>query len=395
MGRKLKYHEAKLLRKTDFLTWKQDNGHREHDVVRRYSIQKPEDYHRYNRLAGSIRQLAHRLSLMPPESAARRKHERLLLDKLYDMGLLSSTSKLSAVEHNVTVSAFARRRLPVVMTRLHMAETVTAAIKMIEQGQVRVGTEVVTDPAFFCTRSLEDFVTWSVGSKVKRNIMKYRDQLDDFELLQATDPAVEHWGFLADSRVKGEGVGKVHADASNFAADITKEEAYEQVLSQAGGLFDGQRNWVCNLANTSSLLWHAFKSLPAPSNQVNWAGFYTLDPLSPPGKPQLILGPFHGKVACEVIPFTRGVCGAAAATQRTQVVDDVDKFPGHIACDAESRSEIVVPIVAGVDGADGGGSSRVVAIIDVDCAVPDGFDDVDRKWLERLAELVGRSCDWP
>src|SRR4051812_26245146 len=92
-------------------------------------------------------------------------------------------SKLSQVEHSVTVSAFARRRLPVVMTRLRMAETVQAATKMIEQGHVRVGVEEVRDPAFLVTRNMEDFVTWTVGSKIKRNIMKYRDKLDDFELL--------------------------------------------------------------------------------------------------------------------------------------------------------------------------------------------------------------------
>lgn len=113
----------------------------------------------------------------------RRKHEDLLLEKLHDMGVISSTSKLSAVEHDVTVSAFARRRLPVVMTRLKMAETVQAATKMIEQGHVRVGTDTVTDPAYLVTRNMEDFVTWAVGSKIKRNIMKYRDKLDDFELL--------------------------------------------------------------------------------------------------------------------------------------------------------------------------------------------------------------------
>ena len=146
-------------------------------------IQKPEDYHKYNRLCGSLRQLAHRLSLLPPDNPVRRKHEELLLAKLYDMGVLSTTSKLSAVENNVTVSAFARRRLPVVMTRLRMAETVQAATKMIEEGHVRVGTETITDPAFLVTRGMEDFVTWTVGSKIKRNIMKYRDKLDDFELL--------------------------------------------------------------------------------------------------------------------------------------------------------------------------------------------------------------------
>ncbi|KAJ4422580.1 U3 small nucleolar ribonucleoprotein imp3 [Gnomoniopsis sp. IMI 355080] len=183
MVRKLKHHEQKLLKKTDFITYKQDNDHRDHNVIRRYMIQKPEDYNKYNRLCGSVRQLAHRLSLMPPENEVRRKHEKLLLEKLYDMGVLSSASKLSGVEHGATVSAFARRRLPVVMTRLRMAEHIQAATKMIEQGHVRVGTETITDPAFLVTRQLEDFVTWSVGSKIKRNIMQYRDKLDDFELL--------------------------------------------------------------------------------------------------------------------------------------------------------------------------------------------------------------------
>ncbi|KAG9249926.1 uncharacterized protein F5Z01DRAFT_684266 [Emericellopsis atlantica] len=183
MVRKLKHHEQKLLRKVDFINYKQDNDHRDKAVARRYMIQKPEDYHKYNRLCGSIRQLAHRLSLLPPENPTRRKHETLLLQKLYDMGIISSTSKLSLVENNVTVSAFARRRLPVVMTRLRMAEHVQAATKMIEQGHVRVGTDVITDPAYLVTRTTEDFVTWSVGSKIKNNVMKYRDKLDDFELL--------------------------------------------------------------------------------------------------------------------------------------------------------------------------------------------------------------------
>ncbi|PHH62987.1 hypothetical protein CDD81_6412 [Ophiocordyceps australis] len=183
MVRKLKYHEQRLLRKTDFITYKSDKDHRDKSVVRRYMIQKPEDYHKYNKLCGSLRQLAHRLSLLPPDNAIRRRHETLMLDKLYDMGILSTRSKLSAVERDTSVSAFARRRLPVVMTRLHMAENVQAATKLVEQGHVRVGVETVTDPAFLVTRATEDFVTWAVGSKVKKNILKYRDKLDDFELL--------------------------------------------------------------------------------------------------------------------------------------------------------------------------------------------------------------------
>lgn len=106
-----------------------------------------------------------------------------MLEKLCDMGILSSATKLSEVERKVGVSRLARRRLGVVMTRLRMAEHVTAAVKFVEQGHVRVGTEVVTDAAFLVTRNMEDFVTWVDSSKVKRNILKYRDKLDDFDLL--------------------------------------------------------------------------------------------------------------------------------------------------------------------------------------------------------------------
>jgi L-methionine (R)-S-oxide reductase len=218
----------------------------------------------------------------------------------------------------------------------------------------------------------------------------------------------------------------VHADVSNFGEGVTKEAAYEQVLLSAEGLFDGQRNWVgapslvsgttitafqltqpfdprsgkgeptdepphhtpltaaSNLANTASLLWHAYHSLPAPSSAVNWAGFYVLDPSRPAD--QLILGPFHGKVACQTIRFGRGVCGTAASTGTTLLVRDVNAFPGHIACDGDSKSEIVVPVVAA--------DRKVVAVIDVDCAQEGGFDEVDKQYLERLASLVGRSCDW-
>ncbi|RDL38950.1 uncharacterized protein BP5553_03290 [Venustampulla echinocandica] len=110
-----------------------------------------------------------------------------------------------------------------------------------------------------------------------------------------------------------------------------------------------------NLANAASLLWHAYKSLPSPCSEVNWAGFYVLDHSRPS---QLILGPFQGKVACQIIAFGRGVCGTAASTETTQLVHNVDDFPGHISCDGDSKSEIVVPILV---------HGKVVGIIDVDC----------------------------
>jgi putative methionine-R-sulfoxide reductase with GAF domain len=97
------------------------------------------------------------------------------------------------------------------------------------------------------------------------------------------------------------------------------------------------------------------------------------------------LGPFQGKVACQTIGFSRGVCGKAAATAVTQLVPNVEAFPGHIACDGDSKSEIVVPIVV---------AGKVVAIIDIDCAVLNGFDEVDRLWLEKLASLLAMACIW-
>lgn len=169
------------------------------------------DYRKYNQLCGSMRQLAHKLSQLDPDSdPVRRKLESELLDKLWRMGILKQSREqgagLSRVEREVTVSAFCRRRLAVLMVRSGMVQTIKAvcsppvalfrllssaialltliqATTFIEQGQVRVGTEVVSDPAYLVTRNMEDFVTWVDSSKIKRNIMRYRDKLDDFDLL--------------------------------------------------------------------------------------------------------------------------------------------------------------------------------------------------------------------
>ncbi|KUI72562.1 Free methionine-R-sulfoxide reductase [Cytospora mali] len=102
-----------------------------------------------------------------------------------------------------------------------------------------------------------------------------------------------------------------------------------------------------------------------------------------------------GKVACQTIAFGKGVCGTAAATQQTQLVPNVDDFPGHIACDGASKSEIVVPITVEVlSPTEGDVERKVVAIIDIDCSEARGFDETDKKFLEALAELLGTSCDW-
>ena len=181
MVRKLKHHEQKLLKKVDFLEWKQDQGHRDTQVMRTYHIQNREDYHKYNRICGDIRRLANKLSLLPPTDPFRRKHEQLLLDKLYAMGVLTTKSKISDLENKVTVSAICRRRLPVIMHRLKMAETIQDAVKFIEQGHVRVGPNLINDPAYLVTRNMEDYVTWMYNSKIKKTLLRYRNQIDDFD----------------------------------------------------------------------------------------------------------------------------------------------------------------------------------------------------------------------
>lgn len=151
--------------------------------MRRYHIQDSQTYHKYNKICGSIRHLAHRLALLQPNDPFRHRHESLLLEKLHATGILAQKTKLSDAENKVTVAALCRRRLPVIMTRLRMSETVQMATKFVEQGHVRVGTEVVTDPAYLVTRNMEDFVTWVDSSKIKKSIMAYRNEVDDFDLL--------------------------------------------------------------------------------------------------------------------------------------------------------------------------------------------------------------------
>ncbi|KAI0318108.1 alpha-L RNA-binding motif-containing protein [Amylostereum chailletii] len=198
MVRAFKHHEKKLLKKVDFLNWKQDGNLREIKLMRRYHIQDREDYHKYNKLCGSLRSLAHRISLLPAQDPFRSRMEGQVLSKLFDIGVLNTQAKLSDVDNKLTVAAFCRRRLAVIMVTSKMAETVSAAVKFIEQGHVRVGPDTITDPAYLVTRCvchpsfisaltfhrhLEDFVTWVDTSKLKRTVMRYNDELDDFDLL--------------------------------------------------------------------------------------------------------------------------------------------------------------------------------------------------------------------
>ncbi|HWU75023.1 MAG TPA: GAF domain-containing protein [Rhodanobacter sp.] len=146
----------------------------------------------------------------------------------------------------------------------------------------------------------------------------------------------------------------------------SKHEHYADLLQQARGVLHGERNLIANAANFAALIYH---SLP----EVNWAGFYLFDGT------ELVVGPFQGKPACIRIALGRGVCGTAAQTRQTQLVRDVNAFDGHIACDAASQSEIVVPLVK----ADG----SLLGVWDVDSPVTDRFDEEDRVGMEALCAV--------
>jgi GAF domain-containing protein len=157
-----------------------------------------------------------------------------------------------------------------------------------------------------------------------------------------------------------------------FAIDpaTPKAELYAELLKAARALTDGEDDGVANMANISALMWH---SLP----DLNWAGFYRMTETQ--GTPELVLGPFQGKAACIRIPLNKGVCGAAARTATVQCVADVHAFPGHIACDADSRSELVVPVIR---------QGRVIAVIDLDSPKPARFDEADIAGILALAETL-------
>ena len=155
-----------------------------------------------------------------------------------------------------------------------------------------------------------------------------------------------------------------------------KHEFYQELTGQLRALLTDERDWLANSANTAALLFHA---LP----ELNWAGFYLR---RRGGTGDLVLGPFQGRPACVRIGPGRGVCGAAVVQRRSLVVADVRDFPGHIACDPASRSELVVPLVVGEES---------VGVLDLDSPTPGRFDQMDRVGCERLVATLLAASDWP
>ena len=151
-----------------------------------------------------------------------------------------------------------------------------------------------------------------------------------------------------------------------------KEKFYQELLEEGSALIQGERDWIANFSNISALLYQRL-------DNINWAGFYLLK------EEQLVLGPFQGKPACIRIALGRGVCGTAAIERQSQVVEDVHAFPGHIACDSASNSEIVVPLIQ---------EGKLIGVLDVDSPILHRFDQVDKKYLEELAGILLLGCDF-
>jgi len=150
---------------------------------------------------------------------------------------------------------------------------------------------------------------------------------------------------------------------------VSKAELYATLQSQLRSLLEGERDFIANAANFSSLLYH---SLP----DLNWAGFYLLK------EGELVLGPFQGKPACVRIAMGKGVCGTAAEQRQTILVENVHEFPGHIACDSESNSEIVVPLIQ---------DDQLIGVLDLDSPLFGRFDDEDARGLNELVSLFVES----
>ena len=161
-------------------------------------------------------------------------------------------------------------------------------------------------------------------------------------------------------------------DTLDMSSAQAKRDSYQLLVAQVRSLMQGERDWLANLAQFSALI---YGSVPG----LNWAGFYMAR------REELVLGPFQGKVACVRIPFGRGVCGACARTQAHQLVEDVNAFPGHIACDSASQSELVLPVL--VDG-------KLRAVFDLDSPHLARFDEEDVLGLSAAVAVLVQASDW-
>ena len=162
-------------------------------------------------------------------------------------------------------------------------------------------------------------------------------------------------------------------DTAIKQGNIDKKELYKIINTYLKGIISEDSDWLAGISNASALL---FQLLP----EINWAGFYLYK------NNELVLGPFQGKPACVRIQMGKGVCGTAAKQRKVQVVKDVNEFPGHIACDAASQSEIVVPIIK---------DERLIGVLDIDSPVKNRFDEMDAEGLSSFVDILNQRICWP
>ena len=155
-----------------------------------------------------------------------------------------------------------------------------------------------------------------------------------------------------------------------FDRAVSKEEKYKNIIPQIESLIYGEDNFIANLSNITSVLKYSI-------DNVSWVGFYLFDK----SKKELVLGPFQGKVACTRIKPGMGVCGTAVMERRTVIVDDVNKFEGHIFCDPDSKSEIVIPIIK---------DDEIKGVLDIDSGIFSNFNLTDKKYLEKLINNISK-----
>jgi len=193
--------------------------------------------------------------------------------------------------------------------------------------------------------------------------MRYRTEQKTNSQIYGTKNQLLHTNFPHSTFVAGGTMNE--AQYTQLPLTSNQDEFYHHVIQNAHALINGETDLIANCANIAALLFNTLSN-------VNWCGFYFL-------KEELVLGPFQGKPACVRIAVGKGVCGTAALEQRTIIVDDVEQFPGHIACDAESRSEIVVPMMFD-DG--------VLGILDIDSPVFGRFNETDARYLEKIVHSI-------
>ena len=170
----------KLLKKVDFLDWKEEKNLHKAAVVAKFGLSDRDEYEKYYTVAGKIQKLTRHLGRMPADDPFRKMMTQALLKKLYDMGLVQQTQSLLDAD-KVTVSSFCRRRLAIVLRNLKMCEHLPQATDFVRKGHVRIGPRVALDPAVLVTRKMEDFVTWVDDSKIREKVLKFNDEYDDYD----------------------------------------------------------------------------------------------------------------------------------------------------------------------------------------------------------------------